>query len=67
MQKRNLSPFSLKKMSSYFQQNCILAHCAPSQMAFGCLSETVQERTYVNPPSEKSVNVNAATELGARK
>jgi len=31
------------------------------------VSEIVSGRTYVNPSSDKSVNVNASTELGVRE
>lgn len=71
LQKRNLAAFCLKKKL-----------ISTTELSFGSLthrpkwhlvahqtlsgSEIVLGRTYVNPPSDKSVNVNAATELGAR-
>lgn len=71
VRKRNLAPFSLEEKKKSHHISIFWLPVSPSQMAFGCLSDfvksrAVQGRTYVNPPSEKSVNVNADTELGAR-
>lgn len=71
LQERNLTAFGLKKNFIYTIELSLgsltpnpKCHLVAHQTLSG--SETVWGRTYVDPCSDKNVNVNAATEQGAR-
>ena len=71
LQKRNLAPFGLKKKFIYTTElsfGSLTPHPKWHLVAHQTLSgsEIVLGRTYVNPSSDKSVNVNTASELEAR-
>lgn len=70
LQKRNVAAFCLKKKKSATELSfgSLTHHPKWHLVAHQTLSgsEIVLGRTYVNPRSDESVNVNAATELGAR-
>lgn len=72
LQERNLAASGLKKKIHIYRAELSLGSLTPNLkcrlVAHQTLSgsEIVWGRTYVDPRSDKNVNANAATELGAR-